>query len=155
VFSNIFFPRKSCRLWDNVGKYGRARQATDGSMAHAHCMLDTVAIDTHLEYVILIAFPLQQRLLEPASLLRYTYLACLLISYCHLSACSPSIHTFSISYESHSLGFLCLNPTHGICVHAATATRFRVFTLAKRLSCVQNCGTLCAYFCSGTVDLLW
>ena len=26
--SNIFF-RKSCRLWDNVEKYGKARQATD------------------------------------------------------------------------------------------------------------------------------
>jgi len=25
--------RKSCRLWDNVGKYGRTRQATDGSIA--------------------------------------------------------------------------------------------------------------------------
>ena len=33
--------RKSCRLWDNVEKYGRARQVTDGNMAHAHCMLDT------------------------------------------------------------------------------------------------------------------
>ena len=118
----------------------------------------TMAIDTHLDYVILIAFPLQQWLLEPASVLRYTYIACLLISCCHLSAHPPSIHSFSISYESHSLGFLCLNPTHGRCVHAATAVCFRVFTclvLAKRLSCVQNCGTLRAYFCSGTVDLLW
>jgi hypothetical protein len=26
-------PRKSCRLWDNMEKYGRARQATDGSIA--------------------------------------------------------------------------------------------------------------------------
>jgi hypothetical protein len=25
----IFFPRKSCRLWDNVERYSRARQATD------------------------------------------------------------------------------------------------------------------------------
>jgi len=141
-----------------VVKYGRAGEATCGNMAHALCMLDTVAIDTRLECVILIAFPLQQWLLEPASLLRYTYLACLLIWYCHLSTRPPSIHSFSISYESQSLGFLCMNPTHGICVHAATATCFRVFTcseLAKRFSCVQNCGTLCVYFCSGTVDLLW
>ena len=34
-------PTKSCLLWDNVGKYCRARQATDDGMAHAHCMLDT------------------------------------------------------------------------------------------------------------------
>ena len=26
---NFFFFRKSCRLWDNVEKYGRAGQATD------------------------------------------------------------------------------------------------------------------------------
>jgi hypothetical protein len=40
VFSNFFFFRKSCRLWDNVKKYFRAEQ------------------DTHSEYVTLIAFPL-------------------------------------------------------------------------------------------------
>jgi len=33
--------RKSYFLWDNVGKYCTARQATDGNMACAHCMLDT------------------------------------------------------------------------------------------------------------------
>ena len=32
--------RKSYRLWDNVGKYCRAGQATDDNMAHAQCMLD-------------------------------------------------------------------------------------------------------------------
>jgi len=30
VFSNFFWI--SCHLWDNVEKYGRARQATDGSI---------------------------------------------------------------------------------------------------------------------------
>jgi hypothetical protein len=33
-------------------------------------------IDTHSEYVILIDFPLQQWLHEPASLLRHTYIVC-------------------------------------------------------------------------------
>jgi len=37
---NTFSPRKSRRIWDNVEKYCTARQATDDSMAHAHCMLD-------------------------------------------------------------------------------------------------------------------
>jgi hypothetical protein len=37
----------------------------------------TKATDTPSEYVILIAFPLQQWLRERASLLRYTYIACL------------------------------------------------------------------------------
>jgi hypothetical protein len=34
------------------------------------------ATDTHSEYVILVAFPLQQKLHERASVLRYTYIAC-------------------------------------------------------------------------------
>jgi hypothetical protein len=37
---------------------------------------------THSEYVILIAFPLQQLLQERASMLRYTYIACLVILKC-------------------------------------------------------------------------
>jgi len=36
----FFFFRKSCRLWDDVEKYGRAGQAIEGNMAHAHCVLD-------------------------------------------------------------------------------------------------------------------
>jgi hypothetical protein len=36
------------------------------------------ATDTHSEYVILIALPLQQWLHKGASLLRYTYIACLI-----------------------------------------------------------------------------
>jgi len=39
--SVTFFPRKSCRLWDNVEKCCRAGQATDDYTAHVHCMLDT------------------------------------------------------------------------------------------------------------------
>ena len=38
---NKFSFRKSCRLWDNMEKYGRAEEATDEYIAHAHCMLDT------------------------------------------------------------------------------------------------------------------
>jgi hypothetical protein len=38
--SNNFFFLKSCRLWDNVEKLFRVRQATDDNMAHAHCILD-------------------------------------------------------------------------------------------------------------------
>jgi len=34
---------------------GRVGQATDDKTAHAHCTLDTKAINTHSEYVTLIA----------------------------------------------------------------------------------------------------
>jgi hypothetical protein len=36
--------------------------------------------DIHLEYILLIAFPPRQRLHERASMLRYTYIACLVCS---------------------------------------------------------------------------
>jgi len=42
MLSNFFFPRKSCHLWGNVEKYFRATQATDDSVVHAHCMMDTL-----------------------------------------------------------------------------------------------------------------
>jgi len=40
ICSTLFF-RKSYRLWDNVEKPCRKGQATDDTMVHAHCMLDT------------------------------------------------------------------------------------------------------------------
>jgi len=36
---NKFFFLKSCHLWGNVEKYGRARQARDGNMVHVLCSL--------------------------------------------------------------------------------------------------------------------
>jgi len=39
IFNNVLFLFKSYRLWDNVEKYCTARQTTDDTMAHAHCML--------------------------------------------------------------------------------------------------------------------
>jgi hypothetical protein len=41
VFNDFFFFfSKIVPGWDKVEKHGRARQATDDNMAHAHCMLD-------------------------------------------------------------------------------------------------------------------
>ena len=62
-------------------KYGTPGQATDGNvilcMRFAHWI--SKAIDTHPEYVILIAFSLQQWLCKHTSLLCYMYIACLFI----------------------------------------------------------------------------
>jgi hypothetical protein len=41
MLHDFFPPRKSCRLWNKVEEYGRAGQATNDNMAHAHCLLDT------------------------------------------------------------------------------------------------------------------
>ena len=60
-------------------KYGTASQATDANiiwrMHFVRCT--TKATYTHSEYVILIAFPLQQWLRERSLELRYTYIASL------------------------------------------------------------------------------
>ena len=77
--SVTFFFRKSCRLWDNVGKYCRAGQATDNNVALSVPCWIPKATNTHSEYVILIAFPLQACLQEGACILRYAYIACLVL----------------------------------------------------------------------------
>ena len=70
---NNFFLKKSCHLRDNEEKYCRAGKATYDNMAHIpnatnkHTHTHT---HTHTEYVILVAFPLQQWFLECTSMLR-------------------------------------------------------------------------------------
>ena len=66
MFNNFFFPRKSCRLWDNVEKYGAARQATDVTIRRirvarwiSKATRARTRVHTH-KYVIIIAFPRQQ-----------------------------------------------------------------------------------------------
>ena len=76
--SNFSFPSRSAFeiTWKT---YGTARQVTGDSFIRRMrfaCRV-TKATDTHSEYAILIAFPLQQWLCERASMLRYTYSACL------------------------------------------------------------------------------
>ena len=61
-------------MWKNIVEPGRS-QMTIRRMRIA-CWIPK-ATNMYSEYVILIAFPLQQRLHERASLLRYTYIACL------------------------------------------------------------------------------
>ena len=48
--------RKSCRLWDNVEKYGRTGQSTDGNVIRRKRFACWIckATDTHSEYVILL-----------------------------------------------------------------------------------------------------
>jgi hypothetical protein len=62
-----------------VEKYGTARQATDDYIIRRmrfSCWI-TKATDTRLQYAIHITFPRQQWLRERATVLRYTYIACL------------------------------------------------------------------------------
>jgi len=61
-------------MWKNIVERGRP-QMTIWRMRIA-CRV-TEAANTHSACVTLIAFPLQQRLHERASVLRYTYVTCL------------------------------------------------------------------------------
>ena len=98
VFSNFFF--KTCRLWDKAEKYCRTWQATDdcgacalhGGYLRLHTHTHT---HTQSEYAILIAFPLQQWLRERASVLRYTYIACRVLSWSWYRLTSSSFWTWS------------------------------------------------------------
>jgi hypothetical protein len=64
-------------LWDNVEKFCTAGQAIDNIRHMRVACWVPKATNTHSEYVVLIAFPLQQWLHESASLLRYTYIVCI------------------------------------------------------------------------------
>ena len=69
---NNFFPKFAAFL-DNVEKYGTAGQATEDNIKRRirfTCWISK-GIDTHSEYVRLIAFPRQQWLSERAQVLRH------------------------------------------------------------------------------------
>ena len=69
ILCSITFSRKSCRLWENVEKYGRA-----GEAASSYAFWIAQATDTHSEHVVLFSFPRQEWLPECASMLRlYVY----------------------------------------------------------------------------------
>jgi hypothetical protein len=76
MFNAFFFEKPTVyqTMWKNIVQPDRP-QITIWRMCIAYCI--TKATDTHSEYVILIAFLRQQWLRERASMLRYTYIACL------------------------------------------------------------------------------
>ena len=40
IFCPVIFFRKSCRLWENVGKYGGATEAADDNMATRYMLIN-------------------------------------------------------------------------------------------------------------------
>ena len=79
--NNLFFFRRSCRLWDNVEKYGRDRQVLNDNIIwrmRFACWV-TKARETHSEYVTLTALPRQQWLRERVSMLQCTYIPVFLV----------------------------------------------------------------------------
>jgi hypothetical protein len=74
ILYSVTFFRKSCRLGDNIEKFCRGGRPQIWRMRIA-CWIPK-ATNAHTGCVILIAFPLQQWLHERASMLRYKYIAC-------------------------------------------------------------------------------
>ena len=76
----MFFENLSVKetMWKNILESGRPQMAI-WRMRKAYWILK--AKRTHSEYVILVAFPLLQRLHERPSMLRYTHIACIAVSY--------------------------------------------------------------------------
>jgi hypothetical protein len=60
-------------------KYCTTGQATDDSMAHAHCMLDTEGYKHTLKLCNIISFPLQKCLHALVTILSYVSVACLVL----------------------------------------------------------------------------
>jgi hypothetical protein len=79
ILCSITFSRKSCRLWDNVEKYGTVRQATDHNIIRRMrfaCWI-TKATDTHSECVTLTALrTAKNRYANAPQCYVYTYIAC-------------------------------------------------------------------------------
>jgi len=105
IYSKIFF-RKFCLLWGNVEKYCTFGQATGENITWSMrfaCRV-TKTTDTNSEYVILIAFPQQQWLLEIASVFLGTFLLSLSLSYPVTSCLSTrSLHLLYFYYFAISL----------------------------------------------------
>ena len=85
-------------------KYCEAGQATEDTiwrMCNACCI--PTATDTHSEYVISAAFPLQQGLHESVSMLRYTYITRLTITKTKSVYCAVRtgyLHTIRVNQAS-------------------------------------------------------
>ena len=74
----FFFNRAVCEImWKNVIEQDKPQMTIIWRMRIACWILK--AKNTHSEHVILTARPLQQRLHERATVLRYTYIACLVL----------------------------------------------------------------------------
>jgi hypothetical protein len=73
--------------------------ATDGNMAQRFACWMIKATNTHSGYVILIAFPRQQWLLESTSILRYTYIACRVKVFFHLHQTISVVSSLQVLQE--------------------------------------------------------
>jgi hypothetical protein len=130
MFNNCFsFSQKPCSryeiMWKNMVQ-------PDGQATHDNIIrrmrfarLITEATDTHSEYVICIAFPLQQWLHERASVLRHRYIACF-VHYCHCY--NPRLIPFRISIIYYVRSVLM-----SVVISSLYHFRSAIFTFVRRI----------------------
>jgi hypothetical protein len=103
IFSNIFFCRNTCRLWNNMEQYCRAGQATNDNTIRRMRIACWVpkATNTHSECTIIIAFPSQQWFHKRAWMLRYSACRCISETQCAYCAVrTESLNTVQVSGKS-------------------------------------------------------
>ena len=78
-----FFPENRAVYEIIWKKYGKARQATDENIIRRMPVQSWIkkAKNTQIKYMIVIAFPWQQWLCDRASVLRFMYIACVVLFY--------------------------------------------------------------------------
>jgi hypothetical protein len=96
----FFLPRKSCRLWDNVENYCTAWQATDDNRGMSK------STDTHLQYVIPIAFSTATMVARrPPPVIRYKHTTLLFMTpSLHMNAFQMNI-LFCCKHYEHTLNY--------------------------------------------------
>ena len=99
IFKNFF--RKSCRLWNNVEKYCRALRVRDDNIIRRvliTCWV-TNAINTHSQYVMFSAFPLQQFYRSRLNVTLHV----------HSLSCSYDLYIWSSSSSTSSSPFVAIS----------------------------------------------
>ena len=131
-------------------KYGRAGQATDDNIIRRMrfaCWI-TKATDMHSEYVILIPLPRRQWLRERTSVLRYTYLACLVyaaVSNQQLMKFVPRVfrRTLVTSACPSRAVMYSSGSERGLSVDTAAADDCRVYQLSVARDLPRTCKITC------------
>ena len=115
-------------------KYCRAGNASDKNYGACSLHAEYVSLQTHTRYVMHIAFPLQQWLHKSASILRYTYIACLVLTHTNLTPASLYKNDFGSLVDFWLLGCLVVH---------VLPTRMR--GIAQRVLLTYQCRWLCRH----------
>jgi len=111
----------------------------------------------HIEYVILTAYPRQQLLRERASMLRYTYFACLVCVGVCMKELNPVTYippSLTFHHPSHSTtphippSLTFHHPSHSVTPHIRSGINFIALSFENISLCMRNVRTVTAQSCA-------